>query len=431
MFLKLIVLVIVASSAWAEGSVGCLSRNRNGMTNHLNVINTVEVANATTGTVCSQNVFDVRSQRDLNQLIGCTILDGHLRIADYEDHEADLGQIQQIKGDLIVKNASELIKINGASLESITGDMHLAGLTSIQTITLPRLSRAGSIEWDVLPLLANVEVSDFVDGLNKLIVSDTSLTSFEGFGTEELSVLKIHNNRYLEKVSLGVKTVANELSIAGNSDEMDISLKNLSHAQDVTVRDVNSIELDSLQEIGSTAGFINNHFSSLKLPKLKSVGGTLSISENSKLTQIELKEVTEIDGGLVIVKNPRVTKVDFLPKLMVVGGAVELVGQFDEASFSSLKLVKGSSIVNTKSNRFDCNKWTKSDARRVVRGGKIECSAASKSTQILHVDKDGAVTQEKSQSSSSDGGNSVTSESGAMRLAPSSLVVSLFVFLCC
>lgn len=431
MFLEVIVLAIVATSAYAEGSVGCLSRNRNGTGNRLSVFNIVEVANATTGKVCSQNVFDVRSQRDLNQLIGCAVLDGHLKIADYEDSEADLGQIQQVRGDFTVKNASSLIKINGDSLQSITGDMYLTGLTSIQTITLPQLSRAGSIEWDVLPLLSTVEVSEFVDGLNKLIVSDTSLTSFQGFGTEELSVLKIHNNRYLEKVSLGVKKVANELSIAGNSDEMDISLKNLSHAQDVTIRDVNSIELDSLEEIASTAGFINNYFSSLKLPKLRSVGGTLSISENTRLTQIELKNVQDIDGGLVIVKNPRVTKIDFLPKLMVVGGAVELVGQFDEASFPNLKLVKGSSIVKTTSNRFDCNKWTKSDARRVVRGGKIECSAASKTTQTLHVDKDGAVTQEKSQSSSSESGKSVSSESGAMRLSPSSLAVFLIVLVCC
>ena len=104
--------------------------------------------------------------------------------------------------------------------------------------------------------------------------------------------------------------------------------------------------------------------------------------KNNELSHIDFASLTDIGGGLLVANNTLIEHVNFLPKLNVIGGAIELVGNFKDASLKQLRLVKGSARVKSFAAGFDCAKWSTAEMSSVIRGGKIECSNAKNETMV-------------------------------------------------
>ncbi|ODV77987.1 uncharacterized protein CANTADRAFT_39221, partial [Suhomyces tanzawaensis NRRL Y-17324] len=324
--------------------------------------------------ICRTNGLEIKSQSDMLHLERCKVIAGDIHVNEYTDAILVLNNVERITGSLIVRNSPELVRIEAPRVESISQLFSLQELTSLALISFPHLKSVHSLNWKVLPILSNVHFDNEIAAFDSITVADTSLTSFSGFLTDELETLDINNNRFLDSISCDVEKINEKLHVAANSASITVDLSQLRSVNNVSIHEVAELNLTLLEEIGQSMNIINNYFSQVKFPKLKLIGGTLSLLKNEKLSQIEFPVTTDIGGGLMIVNNTNLDTIDFLPELSVIGGALKLVGNIKETSMKLLRLVKGSAKILTLSTSFDCNKWTRSEIGSVIRGGKIECT---------------------------------------------------------
>lgn len=326
---------------------------------------------------CNRGHYSISKPTDLSAIEDCKIVHGNVTIVNYENPIVSFGNIETITGNLMVSKSPDIVRMEGDSLTNIGNKMILRELTSLSVIVFPSLTSIKVIDWRVLPILSSVQFSNEIGELQSITISDTSLTGFSGFLTEKLELFDINNNRFLEKIDSNVEIIGESLHISANAYGLAVSLPKLKSANNMTIQDVEELNMNSLETVSNSVSLINNQFESLKLPNLKSIGGTLNIFKNKKLTSVNFNNISEIGGGLIISNNTMIEKINFLPKLAVIGGALELAGNIKELSLKQLKLVKGSTKLKTESPSFDCSQFLRSDLISVIRGGKIECSNAN------------------------------------------------------
>lgn len=313
----------------------------------------------------------------MNNIRDCKIITGDIFITNYKEPAILFGNIMNILGNLDIQRASSLVRIEADNIHRIGNKFTLRDLTSLNSISFASLRYVKIIDWKVLPILNVAYFGNAIKETESVTVSDTSLIEFPAFLFNNLEILDINNNRYLESIDCNVEKITGRLHIAANSRDVRVSLPKLQSAKNVSIHEVLDLDLSNLEEIESSINFINNLFIDLSLPVLKSIGGTMSLLKNQNLGKVEFPNVTEIGGGLMIVNNTKIDRINFYPKLTIIGGAIELVGNIKETNLKNLKLVKGSAKIKSSDNSFDCTKWTKSELSSVIRGGKIECINAN------------------------------------------------------
>lgn len=343
---------------------------------------------------CFKSIHSIRTSSELLQVADCSVISGSITIDEFDSDFMDLGAISEIRGDLSVSNASSIERIQGSNLELVGGTFQFDTLTSLTSLSFPKLQAVETLRWHVLPILTSVNFKSGIKDIKSVVMSDTSLTGFGGFNFERLRNLNINNNRFLERIESSVAEITGELSISANAENLNVILPNLIRVKSLTVKDAEEVQLDSLQIVDKNADFIANEFDSLSLPKLKSTGHTLSIIDNFNLENLDFGSLTEVGGGLMVIDNANINKVDFFPKLKSVGGAVEMHGNIASTEFKEIKIVKGSAILKSKSNEIDCSEWMVEELAKAVRGGKIECSGGEGMRAVKHVDDGGKVTKE-------------------------------------
>lgn len=327
--------------------------------------------------VCDRSNYQISHQAQLNEIVDCSVIQGDVIITDFSHSILDLGRIETITGNLIISKSPDIVRIESEKLTNIGNELKLSELTSLSVIVFPSLSSVRIINWKVLPILSAVQFFNEINNLTSVTVSDTSLTGFSGFLTEKLNVLDINNNRFLDSITSNVEVIEESLHISANSFGTTVSLPNLRIANNMSIQDVSEINIPSLEYVQNSVSLINNPFRSLKFSNLKSIGGTLNIFKNKKLVELEFPSITEVGGGLIIANNSNIEKINFFPKLNVIGGALEVIGNIKEISIKQLRLVKGSTKLKTDYPSFDCNLWLHSEIMSVIRGGKIECLNAN------------------------------------------------------
>lgn len=351
--------------------------------------------------VCGNAVYHVQSQGDMNfiseqcsHITGSIIVDG-----EYSDPVLDTGELQNIGGSLEVHRIPGLVRMDLPNVAVIDGTFGLKELTSLTSINAPTLNKVGVIDWKVLPILSTVNFDSGLFDINSITISDTSLIGFSGFAVESLDTLNINNNRFMDTISCNLKGVTRKLSVSANARNAAVSFPNLEYANNITVRDVASLNVQNIEHVNASMELINNDFQTVKLPKLKHIGGTLSLIENHNLRDPDFPAVEDVGGGLMVINNTNVNKISFLPKLQSVGGAIEFVGDFKETSFGRLNLVRGSAIIKSSYEDFDCSRWIRGGDQNgtqasIIRGGKIICTSAGKQ-QVVKYDTDGAIVDEE------------------------------------
>lgn len=376
---------------------------------------------------CSNDVNHIYSTEDIEKLYGCRVVKGDIEVKDFADPILQFGNIEHILGSLIIENNPRIVRIESEYLKTIEDNFRLKELTSLAIVSLPQLESVEYIDWKILPILTTIDFSKDLH-LRSIRISDTSLGKFSGFKLTELQDLDINNNRELLEIDCCVAKISGKLHIAANSRDVKVSLPKLTVAKNISIHDVAEIDLSNLEKISASANIINNHFGSFKLPNLKVIGGTLSLLKNEELSEIEFSNLTEIEGGLMIIKNSKIDKINFFPKLLVIGGAIEIVGDVKEISFKSLRLVKGSAKIKSTSTEFDCSKWYRNGISTMIRGGKVECINA-KNEKVI---SDSSADKKDDEDSKSSTTNDIKPTSGAPKflLALENLYYVLFFYSC-
>jgi hypothetical protein len=349
---------------------------------------------------CKQDFYDIHTQADLDDITSqCSDIAGSIVINGYHSPVIDTGELQTVGGDVMVVNASSLVRINLSKMAVIGGTFGLKELTSLTSVNAPHLNTVGVIDWRVLPIMSTVNFESGIVDVNSITISDTSMIGFFGFDVDRLDTLNINNNRFMESISSNLKGISRKLSISANARNAQVDFPKLEFANNITIRDVGSLNIQNIENVNASMELINNNFNIVKFPKLKTIGGTLSLIENYNLRDAEFFAVDDIGGGLMIVNNTNINKINSFPRLSSVGGAIEFEGDFRETSFGKLNLVRGSASIKSTLDSFDCSRWIRGGDQNgtqssIIRGGKIVCTSAGKQ-QVVKYDQDGTVVDEE------------------------------------
>lgn len=284
---------------------------------------------ASSKSACTSSTFTIGTAAEATAIASCDTLKGDVVISSTSDNTLDLSGPTAIYGDLTVKNNGALINLQSTSLASVSGAFTLSNVTLLSTLSLPALTSVGSISFQSLPALNELTFTTGVNTADSVIISDTFLGTLDGIDLDSVGTMDINNNRRLTKFDSSLKNLSSNLNIQANGAELSVSLPNLSWIANMTIANVTEFSTPSLEVVNGSARFDSNYFTTFSAPNLtKADSGDISFINNPDLTNITFPALKSVGGGLTIVNNTALEEIDGFPKLSTVGGAVKLGGNF-------------------------------------------------------------------------------------------------------
>ncbi|KAF5101954.1 hypothetical protein D0Z00_000609 [Geotrichum galactomycetum] len=362
--------------------------------------------------VCRETLT-ASSQSDLDTIASCSSFEGDI-ILTSPLQSAVIAGVTSISGSLIARNVTSLQTLSAPNLSNISESLSLEILRSLNSVSLPRLVDVGDISLVTLNALGAVTLEDGITKAKSLVVSDTTIKSLDGFNLRTIDTLNINNNRYLTSITFILESVSNILDFSSTGSNVQVSFPSLVWANNITVRDTNSVSLPKLSKINSTLSFTNNTVQSISLPNLEEVGGSVAIVSNSQLTNASFPALESIGGAFMIVNNTKLPSILGFPVLNTIGGAIDFVGSFDNATLPELSVVRGGVDIESTSEEFNCSSWNQAQKDSVIRGDSYQCKGASVSTSVaITGTATGTVRASSNAAASATAAESASSSNGA------------------
>jgi hypothetical protein len=238
--------------------------------------------------------------------------------------------IQQISGNFLLDQPTNLTSVTASSLGSIGGKWTINAALALSKLSFPQLNEVGSIEWMALPKLTALDFATTITTATDVLITNTGLSSLQGINLKEVSSFDINNNLDLKDITLQLTNLSGALNIDANGQDLKASFPNLETAFNLTFKNVSDVSLPSLASINATMGCFSNYFSTFAAPNLTKVGGDLVFVDNSDLTNISLPMLTTIGGVYQISNNSKLTTINGFQALQTVNGAIDFSGVFTE-----------------------------------------------------------------------------------------------------
>ncbi|KAG7129086.1 Protein ecm33 like protein [Verticillium longisporum] len=289
-----------------------------------------------------------------SDLIGAVTIDGPTRL----------------KGNLVVNNATQLVSLASSSLTTIDGRFELVGLELLNDVRFTALTAVETIEWVTLPALGTVVFGTAgVTSASSVRISNTDLRSLDGLNLASVDEMYINNNDRLLSYSTQLANVSKKLEIDSNGPALNVTLANLIWAQELIINNAASVLVPSLEVINGSMRFDQNSFTTFTAPNLTEFKeGDISFINNPELTNISFPLLETLGGSLTIVNNSRLAGIDGFPELKEIGGAVLLGGDFESVELPSLDDARGAFDVRSTENIDESCKFFDDMEGRQIRG---------------------------------------------------------------
>jgi len=327
---------------------------------------------------CRDDPVEINNQADATEISQCTSIANDVVLGVGAGPEIDLsGELTQIKGSLIAENNGLLQTLRSSSLETIGKAFQLKNVTSLTNCEFTSLGEVGSIDWATLNKLPQPNFG--TKGITKaksVTVADTFIINLNGINVQDLADMNINNNRRLTKFSSSIKTLSNALYITANGLDLEVEMPNLEWIANMTIANVSSFAVPSLKTVNGSMRFNSNYFETFTAANLTELkDGDLSFVSNGKLTNITLPQLESIGGGLTIANNTQLEEIDGLTNLKDVGGAIIMRGSFNSISLPKLDNVVGTAqFISTGDIEKSCD--TLNDlSGNVVQGKVTRCES--------------------------------------------------------
>lgn len=292
----------------------------------------------------------VQNAGDATGLASCSTFSGSIAIATGTTDDIAFDGIKKLSGNLVATNNSAIKRISASNLETLDGEMHLDGLTSLYGIDFPTLKNIDSIKWNALPNLQTIGFTAEVEEAKKVDIQNTGLRALTGINIEEVDTLFIANNGYINEITMQLGNVSDSLTLADNNEDVKVELPNLIWATNLTFRFCGSVSVPSLETLNGSLGLYNNGFETFSAPNLTSVGEALAIVANDKLNNLTFPLLTKISDNLQIANNSALQEVDGFPILKSIGGAFDISGNMSTVETPKIDSVKGAFNLQSTDN---------------------------------------------------------------------------------
>ena len=191
-------------------------------------------------------------------------------------------------------NASQVSSISGDSLEVVGAWFDIGNLTTLVTLSFPKLSWIGQTFRIVdVPMLQQLELSTSVTightyptTISAAIIN-TNLSKIKGFFSDSIQDVQIVDNPNLYFVNLTATQIllqenssyTGTLSILSNGPEVQMIMPNLfSVSGDVWLGNCSQLFVPKLQLVNGSMNMLNASLSSLSLPVLEKINGDLNVT---------------------------------------------------------------------------------------------------------------------------------------------------------
>lgn len=327
---------------------------------------------------CSQRTT-LREATAIQQLIACETLAGEIIITGNEVVALDLSQVEEITGDVSIRNSPSIISLNLNRLETISGSLVLNNNTQLTSIDLTSLTDADNLQFISLPAFSTLNLNQGVRTAGRVVLSDTALENLNGLAAfDTIDYMNINNNKNMINVAFSnLETVKDSLIISFNNDDAIVNLDSLKWASNLTVQDVAELSAQNLTAVNGSLQISYNGFESVNLTKLTNVGSSLQIFANDALISLDLHRLEEIGGELSMFNNTELEDAqDSFESLERVRGAVSISGNLVNFSMPSLNRVNGDFELRSTSEDLDCSEFDELHDEGNIEGHNYVCSHA-------------------------------------------------------
>lgn len=291
--------------------------------------------------------------------IDCDVVDADITVGEDVSGALVIDGPKQLKGDLIINNATGLISIQSNTINSIGGKFELKELNSLNTITMDSLRNVNDLTMEKLTSLRELTFgSEGVTKAAKVKITDTFLNSLSGLMLSTVESLQIDNNGRLADFESDLVNITESLIINNNGRDMEISMEKLESASEIEIANAKAFRVPALESVTGSLKFDKcDNLESFAAPNLTKVKNAVAFINNKKLTNISLPELEEIGGDLRIVNNTELTELDGFPKLER-AASINMGGAFESIDMPKLDSVDGTAeLATTSKNETFCNFW--------------------------------------------------------------------------
>ncbi|KAI6784360.1 GPI-anchored cell wall organization protein Ecm33 [Emericellopsis cladophorae] len=304
-------------------------------------------------------------------VIDCDVVDADITVNEDVSGALSIEGPKQLKGNLIINNASSILSISSSSINSIGGRLEFQELNSLNSIDMGSLESVSEIVMRKLTALQTITFgSDSVTEAESVEITDTDLSSLSGLMLTSVKDLNINNNDRLTKFDSALVNVTGQLLINSNGRDMEITLNDLESASEIQIGNVKTFEVPKLSVVKASLKFDQcDKLESFSAPNLTKITDALAFINNEQLSNVSFPKLTEIGGDLRIVNNTEFTDISGFPKLES-AASINFGGNFEEIDMPELNRVSGTADVSTTSTEEDfCKFFEKADDDGVIRGG--------------------------------------------------------------
>lgn len=303
---------------------------------------------------------------------GCKKIAGSIAISPSAQGIIELNGPTEIGENLIVSDVGELTTLNSDSIVTIGGSFTLTNLTKLSILTFNKLDEVKDINWITLQALDLIAFASNVTKADTVVIGNTFLSNLKGINLDTVNTLDISNNNRLRLFTSDLTTVNDTLVIGNNGQNLAVSFPELTFAANMTFRNISSIDLPNLTKVGGTLGFYGTFIKEVSAPKLTEVGvfttgdGGLALVANSKLTEIDMPLLKSVGGAYQIANNTQLSNIEF-PALERVGGAVDFSGTFSTPKLAKISDVRGGFNMQS-TTEIDCSGFESLHSSKAIQG---------------------------------------------------------------
>lgn len=304
----------------------------------LAVAGSAYAACSTSGTATIENGGDATA------IATCTTYSGSIAVATGVTEDLDLGSLKTIKGDMVIEGNSDIVRISGANLETVTGKLTFDNVAELASLSFPMLTEVDSLTLKGLPNLRALEFTTGISKCDHLDIENTKLQNLDGINLEEAADIFIANNNEIDTINfMNMTNITDFLTLSFNNALVNVSFPVLESANNISLRAIGSLDIPALSKInvGDFGIFESDSLESLSAPNLTKIDGALVINNNKGLKNISFDALTDVGANLQIANNTNLHEMEGLPELKNVQAALDMSGNFTKIETPSLEFVKG------------------------------------------------------------------------------------------
>jgi hypothetical protein len=227
--------------------------------------------------------------------------------------------VNELDGDLILENNSNLTNINVSAVTNVGGVVSIGGNTAAGEVNLDSLQSAGTVEINGNTAAGVISLSELGTVAGEVNLTENTSASVIDLGSlQSAGTVEISGNTAAGVISLGeLETVAGEVTVTENPSAGVIDLSSLESAGTVEISGNTAAGIISLGELGTVAGEItitdNTNASVIDLSSLTDATGNVTIGSNAPNVVVSMSGLTNygcagevtltLNGGTVEVTN--------------------------------------------------------------------------------------------------------------------------------